>query len=107
VTAGHRGKRDARVAGTVTLSFAGDIYATRRSTEAFTSDPAFLAAPAALLRRADVSFANLEGPLLSGGTALFSSVPRQTTKPGPRARRVMTDNGGYVIYAPTGESRSL
>ena len=65
----------------VTVSFVGDIHATERSTEAFARDPAFLEAPAALLRRADVSFANLEGPLLRGGTALYSTGVRLRGSP--------------------------
>ncbi len=81
MTAGDRGARIARAVDTVTLSFVGDIYATRRSTEAFARDPAFLEAPACLLRRADVGFANLEGPLLRGGQALFSSGVRLQASP--------------------------
>jgi poly-gamma-glutamate capsule biosynthesis protein CapA/YwtB (metallophosphatase superfamily) len=80
---------------TVTLSFVGDIHAGRRSTEAFASDPAFLDAPAALLRRADVSFANLEGPLLRDGNPLFSSGVRLQAS--PEAAAILRHLGIHIV----------
>jgi len=44
--------------------------------------------------------ADIDGTLVRQALEMALAVPRQTTRPGPRARRVMTDNGFYVIYAP-------
>jgi hypothetical protein len=65
----------------VTLHCLGDIYASRRSVELLRTDPSCLDAAAALLRRADVRFANLETPLLAEGRPLYSTGVRLKSPP--------------------------
>ncbi len=41
----------------------------------------------------------LQGPNGAGKSTLLRAVTRQVPKEDPRARRAMTENGVYVIYA--------
>jgi poly-gamma-glutamate synthesis protein (capsule biosynthesis protein) len=65
----------------LSLQCVGDIYAAARSVERLRAEPEVFAAPATILSRADVRFANLEAPLLQGGRAAFSTGVRLQSPP--------------------------
>jgi poly-gamma-glutamate synthesis protein (capsule biosynthesis protein) len=79
----------------LTLHCVGDIYAAQRSVDLLRTEPGALEAAVALLRQADLRFANLETPLLAGGSPLYSTGVR--LKSPPAAVRILRNLGIDVV----------